>query len=499
MKKRKLLFYNDSRHFYMYCYDPPIRLEEAWAPIDEIAGTQVDTFVYCYGAGQTMFHNTKVGEIWGERFKEFDALYAYQCAENIKSLIDRGLDPLNVLIERAHERGLEFFSSLRLMSSGDPKDPSSVFISQFKVDHPEWCQHRSGRTHFDFAHPEVRAERFALIEETVNNYDVDGFELDWAFEPYYFEDDEVEQNAPILTEYMRKIRRMVEGAAQARGRPIVLGARVLPTLDGNRGMGMDVPAWLQEGLLDFVVPNFYGYHHLDADFPFKWLVELARPTGCQVYPALQSRILGPDPALEHRVSPLMEYPAKHYHYYAGAAAYWARGADGIYLPWFVYPHGTNHQLLSEIHDPDLLREKTKHYAVRSSQEDAASLGYTAPLPLKLKTGLEAPGQIVPFFIADDLERANALLKLRLGAPSPKDFMTVSLNGQPLPAPTRVQPVRYGYTWLDYHLPPGLLKQGRNELGVAIHSRPPRLAAQVTVEGVEVVVTHARPMPDVPDM
>ena len=55
MTDRRLLFYNDARHFYMYCYDPPIRLEEAWTPIDEVAGTRVDTFVYCYGAGQTLF------------------------------------------------------------------------------------------------------------------------------------------------------------------------------------------------------------------------------------------------------------------------------------------------------------------------------------------------------------------------------------------------------------------------------------------------------------
>ena len=215
MKKRRLLFYNDSRHFYMYCYDPPIRLEDAWAPIDEIAATQVDTFVYCLGAGQTMFHDTRVGEIWGERFEQFDALYAYQCAENIKSLIDRGLDPLNVLIERAHEKGLEFFPSLRLMSSGNSEDSGSVFVSQFKIDHPEWCQHRSGRSNFDFSHPGVRQERFALIEETVNSYDVDGFELDWAFEPNYFEDDEVEEKGPILTAYMREIRRMVEAAGRA--------------------------------------------------------------------------------------------------------------------------------------------------------------------------------------------------------------------------------------------------------------------------------------------
>ena len=495
MKERRLLFYNDSRHFYMYCYDPPIRLEEARAPIDDLAGTAVDTFVYCYGAGQTMFHHTRVGEIWGERFEQFDALYAYQCAENIKSLIERGLDPLNVLIERAHEKGMEFFSSLRLSQGGSPEDVDNVFVSQFKIDHPAWCQSKSGRFNFDFTHPEVRQERFALIEETVRNYDVDGLELDWPFEPYYFEDDEVADKTPILTEFTREIRAEVQAAAAARGRPILLGARVLPTLDGNLGAGLDVPTWLEEGLLDFVVPNFYGYHQLDADYPFEWLVDLARPRGCRVYPALQSRINGDDPALRSRVNSLGEYPADPYHYYAGAAAYWAKGADGIYLPWFRYPHGANHQILSELHDPDILREKTKHYVVRQTEEEPARFGYTAPLPLALETGQAAPGQTVPLFVADDPGRAQARLKIRLGSASPKDSMTISLNGQPLPPEIDRQPFRYSYVWLEYHLPAGLLQQGRNEVGVALHSRPPRLAGTVTLDSVELVVSYPRPMPD----
>lgn len=89
-----------------------------------------------------------------------------------------------------------------------------------------------------------------------------------------------------------------------------------------------------------------------------------------------------------------------------------------------------------------------------------------------------------------------MLKLRLGAPSPQDSISMSLNGQVLLPPTRVQPVRYSYAWLDYQLAPGLLKPVRNELRVAVHSRPHRLAAPVTVEGV---VIHARPMPDVPNI
>ena len=65
MSERRVLFHNDARHSYIYYYDPPMRLEEAWKPIDEIVGTGVDTLIYGLGAGPTMFHDTDVGERWG--------------------------------------------------------------------------------------------------------------------------------------------------------------------------------------------------------------------------------------------------------------------------------------------------------------------------------------------------------------------------------------------------------------------------------------------------
>ena len=66
MSKQRLIFYSDARHTHIYAYDPPIRVEDAVAPIDDVAGTGVDTFVYGFGAGLTMYHNTKVGETWAE-------------------------------------------------------------------------------------------------------------------------------------------------------------------------------------------------------------------------------------------------------------------------------------------------------------------------------------------------------------------------------------------------------------------------------------------------
>jgi hypothetical protein len=74
-------------------------------------------------------------------------------------------------------------------------------------------------------------------------------------------------------------------------------------------------------------------------------------------------------------------------------------------------------------------------------------------------------------------------------------MTVSVNGQPLPAPTRRQRYGYLYDWLEFDLPSGALRRGTNEVGMAMHGRPPRLDGQVTVESVEVVVTYSTVMPE----
>ena len=99
MRQRRTIYFNDARHYYMYVYEPPIRLEDTWAPVDEIADTSVDTFVYGFGAGPTMFHLTEVGEVFASHVKAFrdipgvhrGTLPTWRAHENIMSLKERGL------------------------------------------------------------------------------------------------------------------------------------------------------------------------------------------------------------------------------------------------------------------------------------------------------------------------------------------------------------------------------------------------------------------------
>ncbi len=45
MKRARSIYFNDARHYYLFVHEPPMRLEDAWGPVDEVAGTGVDTFV----------------------------------------------------------------------------------------------------------------------------------------------------------------------------------------------------------------------------------------------------------------------------------------------------------------------------------------------------------------------------------------------------------------------------------------------------------------------
>lgn len=522
MSKRRLIFYNDARHYYMYCYEPPMRIEDAWAPIDEVAGTGVDTFVYGLGAGPTMLHGTKVGEIWGTRLMRTKGgfskgpsnlwdLSAWRAYENTQSLLNRGLDPLELLIDRAHTKEMEFIPSLRMSHGLSPKDMDSVFNLQFKIDHPEWCLKGRGKYCFDWAYPEVRAERFALIEETANNYAIDGFEIDFVAQPFYFEEDRIEQNRHIMTEFMGSVRDMIQKAGQSQNRPIQIGARVLPTLTGNIDAGLDVPTWISEGLVDFVVPNFYGDHQMDTDQPFEWLVDLAHESGAKVYPALQCRVKTVPVHCDYpRTQPLEEHGGENMagieHYRAGAAAYWSKGADAIYLPWFKWPfEAEQRQILSELHDTDLLAGKNRHYVVRGHYEkgfvdahgyDPNTLGYNGQLPLTLTTGLETPGQTVLLFLANETDAEKALLRLRLMGTTTHDSITISLNGKSLPWDncSRTEHGGYFYTWLDFQVSPAALRKGHNEVSIAVHSRPSNLPAEIVLVGVELSVEYPRPNP-----
>jgi hypothetical protein len=83
-----------------------------------------------------------------------------------------------------------------------------------------------------------------------------------------------------MNDFVRQVRTRLDEAGQTKGRKLTLMARVLPSLELNRKIGLDVSTWIREGWVDMIAPSTRGYLDISADLtPF---VELARTAGVQV-------------------------------------------------------------------------------------------------------------------------------------------------------------------------------------------------------------------------
>ena len=474
-RRCRTMFFNDARHHYLYAFEPPMTMEDAWRPIDELAGTAIDTFIYGVETGGGLFSDTRVGERFGADGPPFESPIAWRAYYNMQSLIDQGLDPLQVLIDRAHQRGLDFITSFRM--GGGPRPvkyrigvPGSATAGRGPR---EQCQ--------DFGRAEVREVRFAWLEELAG-YSVEGIELDFAFTPWYFKPEEIKENTSLMTDYVRRISDMV----RSKGRDRIVGVRVFPHLQMNLDLGLDVAAWLADKLVDYVAPMYYGYFLLDTDLPVESLADVVHDAGGEIYGVLQPYVLNH----EQHATPAMVR--------AAAANYRARGADGLIVaPWFYWPlRDQEKAILTDIGSYGDISEKDKHYVVPRRQDDVAAVGYDHPLPLPLALADAQTVREIPFFVADDpdSERVSRVrLLIRVDKLVAADRLDVAMNGVSLSGELmRRTSHRYEFQWLDYELVRQRPRQGHNVLGVSLVSRPPGLAGGVTVDQVEVLIEYAQP-------
>ncbi len=475
MRKRRTIYFNDARHYYFFVFEPPMSLEDAWRPVDEVAGTGVDTLVFGVARGDGMFYDTRVGKRFGVDARPFLQNNHWRTYANMQSLIDRGLDPLAVVIDRAHEKGIDFFASLRM--------------SNFRTRHPEWALSNGGA---GLAGPEAREHTFALLEELATRYDVEGVELDFAAAPggmdFWLRPEDVAEYTPTITELVRRVANMVRGRPDRAGE---IGARVYPTEAMNLAQGLDVKAWLREGLVDYVVPLLYIYSDIDADMPIDWLIGASHDAEVSTYGMLQHYVHSPATGSDARIYPTPEIVR------AAAANLWDMGVDGLYTWAMHWPLGNvERSILSELNDPDLVRRGDKRYVLRRRSQVADEQGYGAILPLEIRFADVGRPHEVPFYFSDDLEAAadrvsRVALRINIHNTVSADRFAVLINGESLAEEKCTR--RYadqGITmWLEFALDYVRPKKGRNVLQITLEERPAGLVGDVTVEEVEIDVEY----------
>ena len=117
----RLIFNSDGDSTTYIAFEPPITPEQACRDIEEVAGTGVEVFTNSMGRGdETFSHPTGFGEVYGsnvdaDEWPQAEGLeYVRWMADSTRALLDQGVDIIELLAARAHERGMQFWPALRM-------------------------------------------------------------------------------------------------------------------------------------------------------------------------------------------------------------------------------------------------------------------------------------------------------------------------------------------------------------------------------------------------
>ena len=500
MPKPRIMFYHDGRHPHIYRYEPPMQKEEYQACIDELVGTPVEAIMFCLGEGRTVLHDTKVGELLGHNVDKWDHLVFHRAHQNAKSLIEAGHDPLRIVCERAHEKGLLLYPTLLVQNFGP--EMASVRCSDFRWENRHLEIGARGDLDpdmpwidgLDFKHREVQDERFDLIEETLNEYSVDGFELQLNNYPRYFHPNEVEAGIEVMTDWIGRVHEAVKRSGADRE----LVIRVPASLEDALSIGLDLETWVRDGIVDaFIGEPFSAPHRIDPNTDFRPLAAIVKGSACRCIAAIHSHV-DSDRLAEAPISMVR----------ATACNYWEQGIDGLYLAqWFPHwPYQADfYERLREIPHPDIMEAKDKYYYIPTENARPHEPWVSTQLPIKMEENKPVTAK---FIVSDNLPRWDeigrvheVLLRVGIAGTTELDQIRFSFNGKVL-SESILRKINQMYRmsgprnrsgptyWFVFRLDRAHFPQrGENALEVTLLERDPDVLGDVSLRDVELELKY----------
>lgn len=445
--------------------------------------------------------DTVVQEVWSQGWShfwrgetcEYDARLQHR---RLAPMMDDGVMPIDVYADECHRRGMELIAGFRM---NDRHGHNADWFARLERDKPEWIlkgydpsskrttdprSYRLGCA-LDYAVGEVRDWIFSIMEEVAHRFDVDGLEFNFTRLPACFARGQAADSHAIMTGFVRRVRAMLDAAGRRRGRRFLLGARVLQHLDGCLRMGLDVPVWIADRLIDYAAPGDIGF--TDPNARFEEFARLARAAECYVYPQVQEW-------LGYDYRDVKQTPE---HYCAAARNFYGAGADGLStqncfdVSWLP--------TLQALRDPQRIAGRDRRYAFYPlwGSNRRRRAGYAGDFPYRAEEivlSRTAPGTRGEFRfrvcerLTGDAE-AGATLVCR-PAIAPGDRIEIDVNG------ARVPPEEISYDWpqeagkppecrFALRSPPAVY--GDNRLGLTLTGSADGARDDVALHEVEVIV------------
>lgn len=230
--------------------------------------------------------------------------------------LDPGFDPLAVLVEEAHARGLRLEAWLNpyRLALNDTV-PGAFSADNLAAAHPEWVKQAAGGQYLDPSRPDVRDCIAAGVQEILDGYAVDGIHLDDYFYPTTDEAFDAAEYAAADTNLsledwrrdnvnalVRQLYQLVHAGGRTAG-AVPLGISPQGNNDNNYAQQYsDAALWLSTpGYIDYAMPQVYwGYGYTTGSgstrFAFEnitaeWLA-LPRAEGVALYFGLGAYRIG---------------------------------------------------------------------------------------------------------------------------------------------------------------------------------------------------------------
>ena len=276
--------------------------------------------------------------------------------QRLVPMMDAGVMPVEVYIDEAHKQNMEFIAGFRM---NDRHGHNAEFFEELSEEHPEWIlkgfRPSSARTTdprsyeigcaLDYSQDGVRDWLFSIMEEVANRFDIDGMEFNYTRMPQCFPEDKAEQSHAIMTAFVRRVRAMLDDAGRKKGRKLLLGVRMTQHLEGCRKLGLDIPTWIREKLVDYIAPGDIGFTDFNAKY--EEFVRVAREYDCYVYPQVQVM-------LGYTYRPRLQSPDE---YRAALLNFYGAGADGFSTQNYFEALHT----LRVLRDPTMVAAGDRHY------------------------------------------------------------------------------------------------------------------------------------------
>lgn len=236
---------------------------EYWSSDEETWERQVDDALKRLSESgiKTVFFLAK--DPWG---------YAYYKSDVLPRNPRYSWDPLAYITKKARDYGISVHVYINVLSEGE-REPNS-----YLNDHPGWAVEDSQGRITGWVDPRAEehiSRMVAIIEEILDNYDVDGIQLDRIRLPgdagriplseaeFYRRygmrpSEDVEKWNAFIRESITDIVRRIRDAIKKKNKDLRLSAAVIPDPDRARLVfGQDWPAWIKRGYVDFAVIMSY--------------------------------------------------------------------------------------------------------------------------------------------------------------------------------------------------------------------------------------------------